>query len=121
MTERPEPSEPHPWRPMSDPVDVMHLAKLAEEVCECGSALARCLMQGIDERHPMSGKLNREWLEDEIADVIANIELVVTRFDLKTDRIAARCAGKMVQLRAWHATATVKAVDRILNEDHGRR
>ena len=63
----------NPWHPMSDAVDLKHLGKLAEELSEAGAAVARCIIQGIDEKEPVTGKINREWLQDELADVIANI------------------------------------------------
>lgn len=96
-------SPANPWTPMARPIDVKHLGKLGEELCEAGAAVSRCLIQGIDEREPITGKLNREWLEDEQADVWANIVLVRSHFGLDTDRIAARAERKMGQLRAWHA------------------
>ena len=92
-----------PWVPMTDPLDVKHLGKLAEETNELGSATARCLIQGIDEREPVTGKLNREWLEDEIADVLANAGLVQHHFHLNAQRIESRMFAKMAGLRTWHA------------------
>lgn len=95
----------NPWHPMSDPKDLKHLGKLSEELGECSAATARCLIQGIDEREPTTGKLNREWLEDEMADVAANMELVAERFGLDVERIKARRADKIVRLRTWHEQA----------------
>lgn len=93
----------NPWRPMSAPIDLKHLGKLAEELGECGAAVARCLIQGIDEAEPVTGKVNREWLEDEIADVLANFELVGAHFGLDAERIVERAKSKIERLRAWHA------------------
>lgn len=92
----------NPWRPMARPVDVKHLGKLIEELAEAGSAAARCLIQGIDEAEPVTGKINRAWLEDELADVRANDQLVVAHFGLDEARIAARAADKARRLKAWH-------------------
>jgi hypothetical protein len=91
----------NPWVPMSKPIDVKHLGKLAEELNEAGAAVARCLIQGITESEPITLKPNRQWLEEELADVAANIELVITHFGL--DRMLARRERKMKHLRAWHA------------------
>lgn len=96
---------PNPWHPESDPVALKHLGKLGEEAAELGAAVSRCIIQGIDEREPVTGKLNREWLEDEIADVLANAELVSLHFGLDGDRMMARKLRKMGHLRAWHALA----------------
>jgi NTP pyrophosphatase (non-canonical NTP hydrolase) len=93
----------NPWHPMSKPIDLKHLGKLAEEVNELGSAVSRCIIQGIDESEPVTHKLNREWLEDEIADVLANIELVIDHFNLDGLRIFKRRKRKKVHLRGWHS------------------
>jgi NTP pyrophosphatase (non-canonical NTP hydrolase) len=96
---------PNPWHPMSDPVDLKHLGKLGEELGECSAAVSRCIIQGIDEAEPVTGKINREWLEDEVADVIANIGLVMEHFNLNVDRIERRSFTKVDQLKAWHKLA----------------
>lgn len=92
-----------PWVPMTEPIDLMVMGKLSEELAECGSAAARCIIQGIDECEPSTGEVNRRWLEKEIADVLANIELTVERFGLDTDFIGERSAFKMRYLRKWHS------------------
>lgn len=95
----------NPWHPMADSVDLKHLGKLGEELGECSAAVSRCLIQGIDKAEPVTGKPNREWLEDEIADVAANMELVAARFGLDKERIAERAQRKVAQLRTWHDMA----------------
>lgn len=92
----------NPWQPMREPLDVAHLGKLLEEVNELGAAISRCLIQGIDEREPVTGKPNREWLEDEIADVSAGCQLVGQRFSLDQVRIKHRIDRKKAHLRQWH-------------------
>lgn len=92
----------HPWVPMKKAIDLKHLGKLQEELAECLAATARCLIQGIDEREPVTGKLNREWLEDEIADVFANLHLVRQHFGLNFERMNERAAEKMERLSQWH-------------------
>lgn len=92
----------NPWVPMTCLIDLKHLGKLAEECNELGAAIARCIIQGIDEAEPETGKVNREWLEDELADVLANIELVGQHFKLNHDRMGDRIARKMKHLRQWH-------------------
>jgi NTP pyrophosphatase (non-canonical NTP hydrolase) len=92
-----------PWVPMSAPIDLMVMGKLAEELSECASAAARCIIQGIDECEPSTGEVNKHWLEKEIADVLANVELACERFGLDHDFIAERNAFKKVYLRKWHS------------------
>jgi hypothetical protein len=102
----------NPWHPITDSVDLKHLGKLGEELGElgaaagkCAAAVSRCIIQGIDEREPVTGKLNREWLQDEIADVQANIDLVVERFALDEQAMEERAAKKRRHLKQWHDLA----------------
>lgn len=103
ITEKRFIADPNPWTPISDPIDLKHLGKFSEELSECGSAVARCVIQGIDEREPSTGEPNRDWLTKEIADVLCNAELVVERFGLNRDFIAERVAFKREHLQRWHA------------------
>lgn len=96
----------NPWVPMKDALDLKHLGKLAEEVNELGSATARCMIQGIDEKEPVTGKVNRRWLEEEIADVRANLALVEKHFGLDTGFIDSRADRKRAALATWHAMLT---------------
>lgn len=95
-------SAPNPWHPMADPVDVKHLGKLLEELGELTAACSRCLIQGIDESEPVSGKPNRQWLQEELADVLAGIDLCIARFKLNDDAIAERIGVKTLYLQKWH-------------------
>lgn len=94
-----------PWHPMDDPRDLKTLGKLGEELGECQAAVMRCIIQGIDEKEPTTGYLNRHWLEDEIADVLVNIQLVVERFSLDYERIEKRAERKKPLLLSWHREA----------------
>lgn len=96
----------NPWQPITDPVDIAHLGKLGEEAGELAAAASRCIIQGVDGREPVTGKVNREWLEDEIADVLANSELNIQRFALDGDRIAERALRKIAHLTQWHGLVT---------------
>lgn len=91
-----------PWQPMTAPIDLKHLGKLGEELNEAGAAVSRCIVQGIDQCEPVTGKPNREWLEDELADVRAGDALAVEHFGLDEARIAARAEAKKARLRTWH-------------------
>lgn len=96
----------NPWHPMQRPIDLKHLGKLGEEANELGAAINRCIIQGIDEREPITHKLNRDWLQDEIADVLANIELVREHFGLDAVSIRVRAERKKIHLRGWHSMLT---------------
>lgn len=93
----------NPWRPMTDALAVKHLGKLGEEVNELGSAISRCIIQGVDECEPVTRKPNRQCLQDEIADVLANIELVTKHFGLDEEAIRIRTERKKKHLRGWHS------------------
>lgn len=92
-----------PWHPMSNPVDLKTIGKLLEELGEAVSAAARCMIQGIDECEPVTGKPNRKWIEDEFADLQANMKLTVERFNLAVDQ--HRIDKKIYHLSQWHNLA----------------
>lgn len=97
--------EVNPWHPVTDAVDLKHLGKLGEELGECSAAVARCIIQGTEEREPTTHKPNRQWLTEEIADVLASAELVIERFGLDREAIHARSERKKAACRVWHLMA----------------
>jgi hypothetical protein len=92
-----------PWMPMSEPIDLKHMGKLGEEAGELCQVVCRCVIQGIDETDPTKIITNRAWLENEIADVQANIDLVVEHFKLDKATMQARTARKKINLKKWHS------------------
>lgn len=94
-----------PWHPMSSPRSIKTIGKLNEELGELQAAASRCLIQGMDGREPNTGKVNSQWLEEEIADVLANIDLVVEHFKLGTTLMAQRIVDKKSKLKTWHDQA----------------
>lgn len=97
--------DPNPWHPISNAIDLKHLGKLGEEVNELGAAISRCIIQGVDECEPVTKKPNKLWLQEEIADVLANIPLVIARFKLDRWRIDERADRKRKHLAIWHRQA----------------
>jgi hypothetical protein len=95
--------KPNLWIPITDLIDLAHLGKLGEEVNELGAAIYRCIIQGVGESEPVTGKPNKEWLEDEIADVLAMIDLATVRFKLDTSRMVERSERKVKMKQEWHA------------------
>ena len=93
---------PNPWTPMTGVQDIQVLGKFAEELSECASVCARCLIQGIDEVEPSTGKANRSWLEEEVADVLANLEIVIEHYNLDMNAIDKRADFKIEYLKRWH-------------------
>lgn len=89
------------WVPTTNIGHLRALGKALEENGELGAALARCLIQGIDEVEPTTGKPNRQWLQEEIADVYAALEIVQDQFSLDTNWISRRKWEKFGKLEAW--------------------
>lgn len=98
-----------PWQPMRWPIDLKHLGKLGEELSEAGAAAARCVIQGIEESEPVTGKPNRAWLEEEIADVFAISNLAIAHFGLDRVGMGQRTERKMMLLAKWFAMMDAEA------------
>jgi len=62
------------WRPEPNVLIHQALGKACEEASELANILARCLIQGLDQSEPVSGKPNRKALSDEIADLDAAVQ-----------------------------------------------
>jgi hypothetical protein len=92
-----------PWIPMTNPVDKKLVGKLLEELGEATSATARAFIQGLDEVEPTTGKVNRRWLQEELADVRALSELAIEHFGLDANAITERVERKKAYHRRWFA------------------
>lgn len=92
---------PSPWQPETSQHRLAVLGKLAEEGTEVATAAVRCIIQGIDECEPVTGKPNRRWLEEEIADVIAQTRLAVDALGLDIAFIMERVKVKQGYTGAW--------------------
>ena len=93
----------NPWYPITDPRILRILGKLGEELGECSAAAARCVIQGLDECEPTTGKVNRQWLEEELADVKANLLFAIEELGLDALHINRRADRKLANLVEWHA------------------
>ncbi|TCM56197.1 hypothetical protein C8J36_103569 [Rhizobium sp. PP-F2F-G48] len=62
------------WKPEPNVLIHQALGKACEEASELANILARCLIQGLDQSEPVSGKSNRKALSDEIADLDAAVQ-----------------------------------------------
>lgn len=91
------------WTPTTDLLTLRRMGKLGEELGEAQSVAARVIIQGIDEVDPGSGKVNRQRLMDELADVQAQIGCTVLAFGLDQDYMGRRTAEKMRQMAEWEA------------------
>lgn len=93
--------KPNPWKPTSNEKELKVLGKSAEEVNELGSALARCIIQGVNEMEPITKKPNIQWMTEEIADVLACIELLKEQYNLDEEAIEKRVIRKKNSLKEW--------------------
>ncbi len=91
----------NPWMPIKNPLELKQLGKLGEEASELGSAVCRCIIQGVNEQEPVTGKFNKVWLEEEIADVIASMNRVIKGQKLDLEFIMSRAAIKEARLVEW--------------------
>ena len=89
------------WTPTTNLMMLRRMGKLQEELSELGSVAARCIIQGIDEVDPGSGRINRDRLVDEIADVIAQCEVTMDKLNLDDGYIYERVAEKVCQMAEW--------------------
>jgi len=107
---------PSPWQPETSQHKLAVLGKLAEEGAEVATAAVRCIIQGIDEREPVTGKLSREWFEDEIADIIAQTRLASEALGLDVSRIMDRAKAKQEYTGTWQRSLEPirKEVERVL-------
>ena len=92
-----------PWVPESDPKRLKILGKALEEAGEYTSAVSRCLVQGIGESEPVTGKPNKQWLEEELADVLATAAHLIEEFGLDDKFMGERSLKKYEQLKTWHS------------------
>lgn len=102
------------WFPITDPLHIGMLGKLAEETGELSAAIARCLIQGMNGAEPTTFKINRQWLQEEISDVIAMMAFVRNEFNLDEVEISKRVHrkiefktpwfGYLARLRTWEHT-----------------
>lgn len=90
-----------PWMPEQDQLRLAALGKLVEEAAELAGRAARCIIQGIDEIDPDSGRTNRAELEREIADVQACIEMLGDAMPTMMT-MPERQADKVIGFRRWH-------------------
>ena len=93
----------NPWMPERSPVTLRRVGKKGEEASELAKVCFRIVIQGIDGIDPANGKTNRQALQDEIADVLAQCDISIDEFDLDRDAIAQRVLKKKAQMAEWES------------------
>lgn len=90
-----------PWHVLNDPKAQRRLGKLGEELGELQAIQSRIGIQGVEGINPENGKVNRQALAEEVADVIAQCYLCIEHFDLPREFVDVRIAEKKVQMTIW--------------------
>jgi len=99
----------NPWTPDEDQHQTRRVGKTLEEMGESVAVLARISIQGLDAVDPGTGKTNRQRLQDELADVRAQITCTVLSLGLDQDYMAARAGEKIRQMAEWEAHFSMTA------------
>ena len=91
------------WQPTTDRMLQRRMGKTGEELGELSAVVCRIQIQGIDEIDPSSGKTNRMRLEDEIADVQAQLDETIARLGLNVEAIEKRRQVKRGYMQEWES------------------
>ena len=77
------------------------LGKLGEEAAELATRCLRAMIQGLDECDPGTGRTNLAHLQDEIADVAAQMQMAGEFLDLDATAITDRERRKYTYKLPW--------------------
>jgi hypothetical protein len=91
------------WLPEKDSLVLRRVGKAGEECSELSKVCFRIVIQGLDGVDPKSGHTNREELTDEVADVLAQCELLIASLGLPRRYVEARAAKKLRHMAEWDA------------------
>jgi len=92
----------NPWEPVSGKL-LRRLGKTSEELGELSAVVGRMIIQGPGGTDPSSGRLNTDRLADEIADVYAQLGLLVVDLALDSNYISDRIQLKKASMAVWEA------------------
>lgn len=90
-----------PWIPMDQPREIKLHSKFAEELGELSAVNGRCMAQGLDGVNSDNDKVNQRWLEEELADVMACMGLIIQFQELDMDFIDQRSREKTEKILKW--------------------
>lgn len=89
------------WIPTTNLMLLRRMGKLGEELGELQSVASRIIIQGLDETDPATGKINRDRLQEEIADVYAQLDETIFRLSLNVTDIQSRRLTKRHLMNQW--------------------
>lgn len=83
----------NPFNQLS-PAEAERLALLAEEAAEVVQAVSKILRHGYQSRHPDGGPTNRAALEQECADFLVAMRLMMSADDIDLNMVESRADSK---------------------------
>lgn len=99
----PKPKVMSRWVPDKDERQARRIGKTLEEAGELVAVLGRISIQGLDAIDPGTGKTNRQRLQEETADVAAQLSKTASYLKLDRQFIEARRDRKMNEMDEWEA------------------
>ena len=94
------------WTPTTDLLILRRMGKMMEEAGELVGVASRAIIQGIEEADPETGRTNRLRLEEEIADVYAQLDATVAALKLRPGFITVRRARKRDLMQQFESHLT---------------
>lgn len=101
MVDHTKMGEPSPWRPEKNQTLLALLGKASEEAAELINILCRAIIQGIEEKDPKTDVPNIIAIQDEVADMEAQLMLLKEYLDLNRKYIAERANAKFQHKDKW--------------------
>lgn len=75
------------------------------------SSVSRCVIQGIDETEPVTGKPNRDWLRESADNFCINLHRLIIALKLDQSYIMERVRLKAAHQQGWH-----RMIDKMIEE-----
>lgn len=91
------------WEKDTTPHQDRRIGKTIEELGELMAVLGRIGIQGLDAIDPSSGKTNRLRMQEESADVLAQLNCNFSPFGMDSKLIIERTAEKVLKMDEWEA------------------
>ena len=79
------------------------ISEVLVALARCSTAVARCIIQGIDESHPVTKRPNKIWLDWAMNDVVAlGYGMLYHQVPSDTTHVPKRIIEKVEHKQAWH-------------------
>jgi NTP pyrophosphatase (non-canonical NTP hydrolase) len=99
------------WVPETNPMILRRVGKTGEECAELSKVCSRITIQGLAGVDPATGESNRQALQKEIADVVAQCYTTINALNLDDEAVRVRCVEKQRQMAEWEAMFTPQDPD----------